>query len=108
MPRDDPKEALRIIRKCLKEGDYVIDPVHCEPRMKQRGIDLADIKNAVAWCSGIEPYAEKRVGRGESAWRLHGPPLAETRRRKRARTIAIGVTIVGKEPESFVVVVTVF
>ena len=108
MPPTDPRQALNVIRACIREGRYILDPIHCLPRMKERQIDLADIKNAIAWARGIEPYADRTAKPDSASWRVHGPPIAETRRRMRIQTIAVGVQLTGDEPDSFVAVVTLF
>jgi len=99
-----------LVKKAFRENNAFLHQ-HCLTQMKKRGIEVADIENAIAWARSIEPYPqgfEDLAFEGGEAWRLSGPSLQDDTRSRAKRTIRVGVYIVAEAFGGVTIVVTVF
>ena len=71
-PHYTKEEAGRIFRRALKGGGSFTISKHCKERMRERGIDINDLK-ALALCGVVYDPPEPHLRTGEWIYRIETP-----------------------------------
>lgn len=85
----------------MRQGRYLVHPLHFGKRCRERGMNIEDVKHAIERAQGCAPY----VGRDPTAegtnWRVSGPSID-------SGAIAVGVEAHQIGSDQWVLLITLF